>query len=153
MICVLLLFATFLPDNHRIVPDEPPAADPPVAELIVEEALSYLGTPYVYGGAGPSGFDCSGLVYRVFGDHGIRLPRTAGAMASSGVEACPDSLKPGDLLIFVNPGHVGIYIGDGNFIHSSSYLGAGVIITPVDQSNYVRRFSTARRVISIHDRN
>ncbi len=122
---------------------------PPVdlADVIVSDALSNLGTPYVWGGTDSAGFDCSGLVYRVFCDNGVPLPRTAGAMASSGSEVSRDSLLPGDLLIFQNPGHVGIYIGDGNFIHSSSYRNIGVTITPIDQSNYVRRFVSAVRVI------
>ncbi|MFO7626271.1 MAG: C40 family peptidase [Candidatus Fermentibacteraceae bacterium] len=127
------------------------AADslPPVdlACAIVSEAISHVGTPYVWGGTDSSGFDCSGLVYRVFGDNGVPLPRTAGAMASAGTEVSRDSLLPGDLLIFQNPGHVGIYIGDGNFIHSSSYRNIGVTVTPVDQSNYVRRFVSAVRVL------
>lgn len=122
---------------------------PPVdiADAIVSDAISHIGTPYVWGGTNSSGFDCSGLVYRVFGDNGVPLPRTAGAMASSGTEVSRDSLLPGDLLIFQNPGHVGIYIGDGNFIHSSSYRNIGVTITPIDQSNYVRRFVSAVRVL------
>jgi cell wall-associated NlpC family hydrolase len=122
---------------------------PPVAlaDAIVSDALSHVGTPYVWGGTDGSGFDCSGLVYRVFGDNGVPLPRTAGAMASSGTEVSRDSLLPGDLLIFQNPGHVGIYIGDGNFIHSSSYRNIGVTVTPIDQSNYVRRFVSAVRVL------
>ncbi len=122
-------------------------AGPGLAEVIVTDALSRLGAPYVYGGTGPSGYDCSGLVYRVFGDHGIALPRTAGAMAEAGVPVSRDSLVPGDLLIFQNPGHVGIYVGGGNFVHCSSYRDAGVIVTPVDQSNYARRFVSAVRVI------
>lgn len=118
-----------------------------LADAIVSDALSHLGTPYVYGGTGPSGFDCSGLVFRVFGDNGVPLPRTAGAMASAGTEVSRDSLHPGDLLIFQNPGHVGIYIGDGSFVHSSSYRNIGVTVTPIDQSNYVRRFVCAVRVL------
>lgn len=120
---------------------------PGLAETIVSDAVSQLGAPYVYGGTDSSGFDCSGLVYRVFLDNGVSLPRTAGAMADMGSEVSRDSLVPGDLIIFQNPGHVGIYIGDGSFIHCSSYNDAGVIITSIDQSNYVRRFRTARRVI------
>lgn len=127
------------------------AADslPPVdlADAIVSEALSHVGTPYLWGGTDSSGFDCSGLVYRVFGDNGISLPRTAGAMAAAGTVVSRDSLLPGDLLIFQNPGHVGIYIGDGNFVHSSSYRNIGVTVTPIDQSNYVRRFVSAVRVL------
>jgi len=118
-----------------------------LADAIVSDALSHVGTPYVWGGTDSSGFDCSGLVYRVFGDNGVTLPRTAGAMASAGTEVPRDSLLPGDLLIFQNPGHVGIYIGNGNFVHSSSYRNVGVTVTPIDQSNYVRRFVSAVSIL------
>lgn len=127
-------------------PDSLPPVD--LADSIVSDAMSHIGTPYVWGGTDSSGFDCSGLVYRVFGDNGVSLPRTAGAMASAGTRVPRDSLLPGDLLIFQNPGHVGIYIGDGSFIHSSSYRDIGVMVTPIDQSNYVRRFVSAVRVLN-----
>ncbi len=109
--------------------------------------MTWVGTPYVYGGTGPSGFDCSGLVCRVFSDNGVTLPRTVTGMMELGSEVAVDSLLPGDLLIFDNPRHVGIFIGDGQFIHSSSWQGRGVVITPLAQENYSRRFTCARRVI------
>jgi len=117
------------------------------AESIVSDAMTWVGTPYVYGGTGPSGFDCSGLVCRVFSDNGVTLPRTVTGMMELGSEVAVDSLLPGDLLIFDNPRHVGIFIGDGQFIHSSSWQGRGVVITPLAQENYSRRFTCARRVI------
>lgn len=118
-----------------------------LADSIVEDALSYLGTPYVYGGTGPGGFDCSGLICRVFEDNGIVLPRTVTGMEALGVQVSLEDLVPGDLLIFESPKHVGIYIGDGRFIHSSSYQGRGVVITELSQANYTRRYSSARRMI------
>lgn len=123
------------------------AADSLLVESILAEALSFLGTPYVYGGTGPDGFDCSGLVYRVFGDNGVELPRTAGGMETVGVAVAVEELQPGDLLLFDAPKHVGIYLGDGSFIHSSSWQGRGVVVTPLDQENYVRRYACARRVL------
>jgi cell wall-associated NlpC family hydrolase len=67
-------------------------------------------------------------------------------MADAGVQVPRDSLQPGDLLIFREPGHVGIYVGDSLFIHSSSYMNVGVVLTPIGQTNYVRRFVSAVRV-------
>ena len=118
-----------------------------LVDSILEQAVSYLGTPYVEGGVDGSGFDCSGLSYRVFLDHGIALPRTVTALESMGIPVEREDLQPGDLMIFYNPKHVGIYIGDGEFIHCSSYLDRGVVITSIDHSNYLRRYHCSRRVL------
>jgi cell wall-associated NlpC family hydrolase len=118
-----------------------------IVDSIIAQAVSYLGVPYVYGGIDENGFDCSGLAYRVFNDNGIELPRTVTAIGELGVAVSRDSLQPGDLLIFHNPTHTGIYIGDGEFIHCSSYMERGVVITEITQSNYARRYYSARRVI------
>ena len=120
---------------------------PALVDSIIGDAMSYLGVPYVYGGTGASGFDCSGLAYRVFGDNGISLPRTVTGMESIGEAVDREDLVPGDLLIFHDPSHVGLYIGDGEFIHCSSYLDRGVVITELSQSNYDRRYHSARRVL------
>jgi len=117
------------------------------ADAIIAQAISYLGVPYVYGGIDENGFDCSGLAYRVFNDNGISLPRTVTAMGELGVFVSRDSLQPGDLLIFHNPTHTGIYIGDGEFIHCSSWQDRGVVITEITQSNYARRYYSARRIL------
>lgn len=118
-----------------------------LVDSILSYSVSFLGAPYVYGGIDSTGFDCSGLAYRVFNDYGIPLPRTASGMELAGVEVDRDDLQPGDLLIFDNPKHTGIYLGDGDFIHCSSYLDRGVIITPISHSNYARRYSSARRAL------
>lgn len=120
-----------------------------VVQLILDDALSYLGTPYVYGGSDSTGFDCSGLAWRVFNDNGVPLPRTVSAMRNVGEAVERDSLLPGDLLVFENPTHTGIYLGDGEFIHCSSYRDRGVIVTPLSHSNYSRRYSCARRVVGM----
>jgi cell wall-associated NlpC family hydrolase len=114
---------------------------------IIAQAESYLGVPYVYGGTNDSGFDCSGLAYRVFNDNGVALPRTVTAMAELGEPVEKDSLLPGDVLIFHNPTHAGIYLGGGLFIHSSSWQDRGVVITSLDTPNYARRYHSARRII------
>ncbi len=127
-------------------PDEDTSA---VVESILRDAVSYLGVPYVYGGTDNNGFDCSGLAWRVFNDNGISLPRTVSAVETLGIPVDREDLQPGDLLIFNNPKHTGIYLGDGDFIHCSSYLDRGVIITPLSHSNYSRRYSCARRVLGV----
>jgi cell wall-associated NlpC family hydrolase len=81
-------------------------------------AMQYLGVPYVYGGASPSGFDCSGFVMYVFAQIGVSLPHNAAAQYGSGSPVDRSQLQAGDLVFFNGLGHVGIYIGGGSFIHS-----------------------------------
>jgi cell wall-associated NlpC family hydrolase len=84
----------------------------------VRLARKQLGVPYVYGGASPSGFDCSGLVSWVYGRLGISLPHNAAALYGVGRPVRRSKLRPGDLLFFHGLGHVGIYIGRGRMIHA-----------------------------------
>jgi cell wall-associated NlpC family hydrolase len=81
-------------------------------------ALQYLGTPYVWAGASPGGFDCSGLVMYAYQQVGVSLPHSSYAMWNSGVAVPPSQLAPGDLVFFEGLGHVGIYIGGGEFVHA-----------------------------------
>ena len=90
---------------------------------ILNKAVSYLGTPYVYGGASPSGFDCSGFVYYVYGTFGISVGRTPAAQYNAGSQVDKTALKIGDIVLFAGTGgsgitHTGIYAGNGQFIHS-----------------------------------
>ncbi len=93
---------------------------------MVETAMDVMGTPYRWGGEGEGGFDCSGLIQYAYGEHGLILPRTSRDQARMGsqVERSVGSLQPGDILGFSDGGggvtHVGLYVGDGMFIHSSS---------------------------------
>jgi len=103
------------------------------AEQLVDEALSYLGIRYRFGGTSPAtGFDCSGLVLNVFRNAvGLDLPRSASEMASLGDKIGKQDLKPGDLVFFNNPiSHVGLYIGGGQMIHSP-HTGDVVKISPI----------------------
>jgi cell wall-associated NlpC family hydrolase len=85
---------------------------------VVGIAMRYLGTPYVWGGASPGGFDCSGFVMYVFSQIGVSLPHNAAAQYGYGAPVSRDALQPGDLVFFDGLGHVGIYVGGGSFIHA-----------------------------------
>ena len=90
---------------------------------ILAKAQQYLGAPYVYGGASPSGFDCSGFVYYVYGTFGISVGRTPAEQYNAGMVVDKANLQPGDIVLFAGTGsssisHTGIYAGNGQFIHS-----------------------------------
>jgi cell wall-associated NlpC family hydrolase len=80
--------------------------------------MQYLGTPYVWGGASPGGFDCSGLVMYVYAQVGVSLPHSSYAQYGYGSPVARSDLQPGDLVFFDGLGHVGIYVGGGSFIHA-----------------------------------
>ena len=118
-------------------PDEPTSDRPPLTDTrdadglrnaIVATAREAMGRPYEWGGTGENGggFDCSGLIQHSYGEHGIQLPRISRDQAKEGraIARNRSSLRPGDLLTFSNSGgpvtHVGLYIGEGRFIHSAS---------------------------------
>jgi len=91
------------------------------AQSALNFALAQLGKPYIWGGTGPTGYDCSGLMMASWGKAGVSLPRTVAAQYAAGTPVSTSDLQPGDLVFFY-PGitHVGMYIGDGKFIHASS---------------------------------
>jgi len=97
-----------------------PTIAPPPARYggVVGIAMRYLGIPYVWGGASPSGFDCSGFVMYVFAQVGVSLPHNAAAQYGVGTPVSQGQLQAGDVVFFDGLGHDGIYIGGGNFIHS-----------------------------------
>lgn len=114
---------------------------------IAATAKQYLGTGYVYGGASPRGFDCSGFTMYVYSQHGYPLPHSATSQWQSGLGTRVYSiseLQPGDLVFFNDPSrnagkacsHAGIYTGDGQFIHSSSSRSGGVIVSSLTSGYY-----------------
>jgi cell wall-associated NlpC family hydrolase len=94
------------------------AAPPAKYGGVVGIAMQYLGIPYVYGGASPAGFDCSGFIMYVYAQVGVSLPHNAAAQYGYGTPVDRSQLQPGDLVFFNGLGHNGIYIGGGSFIHS-----------------------------------
>lgn len=125
---------------------------------IVEYAKQYLNCPYVYGAAGPNSFDCSGFTMYVYQHFGVSLPHGATSQSYYGTEInaskseLRSKLKAGDLVFFLDYpsydgiGHVGIYIGDGNFIHASSGTGYCVKISTLLDGGYYDRYTAARRI-------
>lgn len=116
---------------------------------IVNYASQFLGTPYVYGGTSPSGFDCSGFVYYVYSSFGYTLNRTAAGQNSNGIWVSRDNLMPGDIVLFNTSGgisHAGIYVGNGNFIHAVK-PGTPVQYDSLNSSYYSSRYVSARRII------
>ena len=120
-------------------------APPPTHSSVVSIAEHYLGTPYVWGGASPAGFDCSGLVMYVFAQVGVSLPHSSYAQYGMGSPVSRDQLQPGDLVFFDGLGHVGIYVGGGSFIHSP-HTGDVVKISSMT-GWYASTYVGARRIL------
>jgi Cell wall-associated hydrolases (invasion-associated proteins) len=120
------------------------------ASLIIEHALSLLGTPYIFGGTTRNGIDCSGFTRYVFAGSGIYLPRTSYEQYNMGEAVSRNDLQPGDLVFFTTyakgASHVGIYIGGGRFVQASNPA-SGVKISNLSENYYCSRYLGARRVL------
>lgn len=116
---------------------------------ILATAKKFLGTPYLWGGVTTLGADCSGFVYSVFKYNDLLLPRDADQQFLQGAAVNADDFKRGDLVFFrtylPDVSHVGIYCGNGKFIHCSSY--AGVIFSDMTSGYYKEEFCGARRIL------
>ncbi|MGH9411950.1 MAG: C40 family peptidase, partial [Vicinamibacterales bacterium] len=129
-------------------------ADPAVTNsagyAVAGAALSFRGTPYRPGGADPKGFDCSGLVYYVFAEYGVKVPRTVAEQYRAGHPVKAQNLEPGDLVFFatVSTGasHVGIAIGGDEFVDAPSGSGA-VRVERLTTPYWASRFVGARRIL------
>lgn len=137
--------------------DEKPYELPALADAVLERGFELVGTPYRYGGqSAKSGFDCSGFIGYVFREElGLKLPRSTRDMI--GIDAprvARTDLEPGDLIFFNNRGrgrvsHAGIYIGDGQFIHSSSSRSGGVRVDSLEDSYWNASYLQAKRVLTL----
>jgi cell wall-associated NlpC family hydrolase len=131
-----------------VAPASVPSTSSPVAVPsrgnVVSIAMQYLGVPYVWGGASPSGFDCSGFTMYVYAQIGVSLPHYTGAQYAMGVAVPRDQLQPGDLVFFDGLGHEGMYIGNNQFIHAP-HTGDVVKISSI-AGWYASTYVGARRV-------
>lgn len=122
------------------------------AEGLIAKAKNFIGLPYRFGGTSPtSGFDCSGFMQYVYKQTAnIDLPRTSDSMARVGQRVSREELQPGDMVFFSLGGgrisHVGMYVGEGRFIHSPS-TGKSIQITALNSGYWAGKFVTARRVL------
>jgi len=144
--------ATASAQSVQVISDAPvPLADLEMGQQLVDFALGFVGTRYLWGGMSPDGFDCSGLVSYVYRNFGISVTRNAsGQYRDNGVHVPRSDLAPGDLVFFSSNGrsvtHVGIYIGDNEFVHASR-SGIGVVISRLDSSYYRNVWFGAKRLI------
>ncbi|MEO8289508.1 MAG: C40 family peptidase [Gaiellaceae bacterium] len=155
---VVLVLLLVFPAAGAAAPDPTSAAPLAVGESLasretpaqrrgrkaVEISLRYLGIPYVWAGASPAGFDCSGFVMYVYGKVGVSLPHNGAMLWGQGRPVLRSSLEPGDVIFFDGLGHVGIYMGGGRFIHSP-HSGDVVKISRLSEGWYTSAYVGARR--------
>lgn len=131
----------------------PVASSNSAGSSIVALAKQFIGCPYVYGASGPNAFDCSGFTSYVYRQVGISIPHGATSQYRGGTPVSREDVQPGDLVFIADPAycagypisHVGIYIGNGQFIHASSNRGEGVTISNIFTGHYGTYYAGARR--------
>ncbi len=134
-------------DNGQRLVDLPDVQGTPLQKAIVNGAKQFVGTPYVWGGSSPDGFDCSGLVQYVYSNLGIKAPRVTYQQFQAGKKVNPRNAQPGDLVFFrmesQGPGHVGIYAGNGKYIQAPQTGDVVKISNLADRSDLVgvRRYT------------
>ncbi|HKQ25557.1 MAG TPA: C40 family peptidase [Burkholderiales bacterium] len=133
----------------RAAPTGPVTSENTDVSQAADHALTMLGAPYRYGGVDSTGFDCSGLVHYSFRKIGIALPRDTRSLRKIGVEIELNDLAKGDLVFFDQEGkkssHVGIYLGEGRFVHAPS-TGGKVRADKIDFAYWRKHFNEARRI-------
>lgn len=144
---IILLLTALIISYGRSIQTKP--VEPQTAVTLL--AKEYLGAPYLYGGATPAGFDCSGYIMFLFQRCGKDLPRSADKQATIGIPVNISKLQPGDLVFFSAKtgcsaiSHVGLYIGNRKFIHAS-YTAKKIIISNLDEPYWQSVIHTARRI-------
>lgn len=148
--------ATASPPGDGVPPEAVPTDGAMLVMRVIETAREAMGQPYRWGGDGDDGgFDCSGLIQYAYAEHGVVLPRMSRDQAKEGraVKKSLEALRPGDILTFARSGntisHVGLYLGDGQFIHSAS---RGVQVSALSDADpygrwWFRRWKGVRRVV------
>ncbi|KEO84438.1 hypothetical protein EL26_04885 [Tumebacillus flagellatus] len=121
-----------------------------IGKRVADSAAHFIGTPYVWGGTGPQGFDCSGFTQYILKQNGIEVPRNSYDQYNVGQVVSVQELQPGDLVFFTTyapgPSHLGIYVGGGKFVHALNPQ-KGVTTGNLDADYYKARFVGARRVV------
>lgn len=139
------------PATYRALMDKemPPNRSNSTVRNVLRAAYSVIGTPYVFGGTSPYGFDCSGFTQYAFARAGVYLPRMADSQFYSGRQISMSQLRPGDLIFFstyeAGASHVGIYVGNGNFIHAGT--STGVTVSSAFTGYWGARYYGACRVL------
>lgn len=146
LLALILMSCTGTMTTSRSRPD----LKNPKNALLWDHAQNFLGIPYRLGGSDRSGMDCSGLVVRLYRDvYGIKLPHKTHQLYRKGHAVSLRALEVGDLIFFretkgTNPSHVGVYLGDGQFIHASNTR--GVILSGLKDAYYKKRIVGVRRI-------
>jgi cell wall-associated NlpC family hydrolase len=129
---------------------EPRIPDATVGGAIADVAMGMVGTRYLYGGSDPlEGFDCSGLVYYAYGQAGYRVPRTSQELFRAARKIAVGDADPGDLMFFQDQtklSHVGIYLGDGLFVHAPA-SGRNVAVSSLDSAYYRQHLVAVGRLL------
>ena len=128
------------------------SAAPDPGSEVADLAQQYVGSPYRWGGTSPAGFDCTGFVMWVYSQFGVSMPHSEAGQLASGERVDANDLRPGDVLVFANTyrrglSHVGIYLGDGRFVHAVDEA-HGVQVSPLWDSYWAPRFVGASRALA-----